>query len=127
MVEFADLERQRAGLCAPFAPDRAPRDARNRVLAIDVDAVEAAAFKCAADRSEMREQVGVLDDEGKCLGHEDRGIEGAVWDAELFDRAPVEAKMLEVAGLRAARRDHGARTIDPDHLESIAGQQPSVR
>src|SRR5258708_34242908 len=127
MVEFADLERQRAGLCAPFAPDRAPRDARNRVLAIDVDAVEAAALKCVADRSEMREQVGVLDDDGKCLGHEDRGVEGTLGDAELFDRAAVEAKMLEAARLCAARRDHGARPSAADPLESVTGQQPSVR
>jgi len=127
MVELADLERQRAGLCAPFAPDRAPRDARNRVLAIDVDTVEAAAFKCAADRSEMREQVGVLDDDGNVSDMKIAASKGRSGMRNFSIRAPVEAKMLEVAGLRAARRDHGARTIDADHLESIADQQPSVR
>src|SRR6266849_9841538 len=102
MVELADFERQRAGQGAPFAPNGPPWHAGNRFLAIDVDAVESAAPQCTADRSEMREQVGVLDDHRKCFGHEDRGVEGTLGDAEFFDRAAVEAKMLEAARLRAA-------------------------
>jgi len=47
VVELADLERQRAGLCAPFAPDSCAAGRAESCLAIDVDAVEAAAFKCA--------------------------------------------------------------------------------
>ena len=40
-----------------FTPHRAMPDARKRILAVDVDAVQPAALECTRDGFEMREQV----------------------------------------------------------------------
>ena len=98
-IELADTERDAAGVCSSFAPHRAPRHARSGILAIDVEAVQAAALERAADGFEMREQARVLDDHRKRFGHEDCGIEAALRQREVFDWPAVEAKLGECVNL----------------------------
>ena len=109
-----------SALRVALAPHRALRHAPNRVLAIDVDAVEAAALERAANRFQMRQQVGVLDEHRKCFGHENRDVEGALGKSELLDRPAVEAKIREIVRFAPPRRDHRGRAIDADDLESVA-------
>src|SRR5271170_1096189 len=126
-IELPDAERDAAGVCSSLAPHRAPWHARSGILAIDVDAVQAAALERTADGFEMGKQARVLDDHRKRFGHEDCGIEAALRQREALDWPAVEAELRECVRLAAARRDHRRCAIDSDDLEAVIHEQPTVR
>jgi hypothetical protein len=125
-IELADVECNSRGARRALTPHRAPRHARNRVVAIDVDAVQAAALERMADGFEMRQQIGVLNENGKCFGHENGCVEAALGERELFDRTAVKPQIRKRARFAPPRRNHCRRTIDPDDFEAVSRQQTPV-
>src|SRR5271154_654983 len=126
-IELANAECDSRGTRRALTPHRAPRHARNRILAIDVDAVQTAALQHPADGFEMRQQISILDYDWKCFGHENGRVERPLGEYELFDRPAVKAQIRNRARFPTPCRDHCRRTIDPDDLESVSRQQTPVR
>src|SRR5271154_3330445 len=119
-IELTDVECDSRGVCSALAPHRAPRHARNRILTIDVDAVQAAALQHPADGFEMRQQISILDYDWKCFGHENGRVERPLGEYELFDRPAVKAQIRNRARFPTPCRDHCRRTIDTADLASVS-------